>query len=99
MGRLSREGEVAEPVLGFRLDDDYRPYSELEMKLSKQLIPQLHSSVDLYERLPEYYCKVSYSNKLNSKLADELESGMERLEFEEFGIPLKVMFCLMSWVI
>ena len=61
MGRLSREGEVAEPVLSvFHLDDDYRPYSELEMNLSKQLIPQLHSSVDLYERLPEYYHKVNY---------------------------------------
>jgi len=84
MGRLNREGEVAEPVLSvFRLDDEYRPYSELEMNLSKQLIPQLHSSVDLYERLPDYYRKVSESNKLNSKLADELESRMIRLKFED----------------
>ncbi|MGD0406615.1 MAG: CRISPR-associated helicase Cas3' [Candidatus Bathyarchaeia archaeon] len=90
MGRLSREGEVAEPVLTvFDLDDDYRPYSELEMNLSKRLIPQLHSSVDLYERLPEYYRKVSESNKLNSKLADELSSSMKRLEFEDVWAFIK----------
>lgn len=90
MGRLSREGEVAEPVLSiFRLDDDYRPYSELEMNLSKEFIPQLHSSVDLYERLLDYYRKVSDSNKLNSKLVDELESMMMRLDFEGVWIFIK----------
>jgi CRISPR/Cas system-associated endonuclease/helicase Cas3 len=83
MGRLSREGEVSEPVLTiFRLNDDYKPYSNLEVNFSKEFIPMFNSSKDLYDKLPDYYKKVRAANKRNSNLAGDLESLMRKLDFD-----------------
>jgi CRISPR-associated endonuclease/helicase Cas3 len=90
MGRLNREGETSTPVLSvFNIDGDYRPYSELEVAVSKRLIPELHSSTDIYAKLPDYYKEVSSRNKSNSKLANDLESMMKRLEFDDVWAFIK----------
>ncbi len=90
MGRLNREGETSTPVLSvFNLDGDYKPYSELEVAVSRRLIPGLHSSTDIYDKLPDYYKEVSSRNKRNNKLADELESRMKRLEFDDVWAFIK----------
>jgi CRISPR-associated endonuclease/helicase Cas3 len=84
MGRLNREGETSTPILSvFNLDGDYKPYSELEVAVSRRLIPELHSSTDIYAKLQDYYKEVSSRNKSNGKLADELEYRMKRLEFDD----------------
>jgi len=84
MGRLSREGECSDPVLTvFRVDDDYKPYSELEVGESKMLIPELKLSKDLYTALPDYYKKISAENLRNKNLAKELADKMQRLSFDE----------------
>ena len=83
MGRLSREGECSDPVLTvFRVDDDYKPYSELEVGESKALLPELNSSKNLYTALPDYYKKVSAENLRNKNLAKELADKMQRLTFD-----------------
>jgi len=83
MGRLSREGECSDPVLTvFRVDDNYKPYSQLELEEAKILIPKLTSSKDLYAILPAYYAKVSAENVRNKNLVKELDDKMQRLNFE-----------------
>ena len=83
MGRLSREGECSDPVLTvFRVDDNYKPYSQLELEEAKMLIPKLTSSKDLYAILPAYYAKVSAENVRNKNLVKELDDKMQRLNFE-----------------
>ena len=59
------------------------PYSELEVEESKKLIPQLHSSIDLYNALPGYYKKVSSENLRNKNLAKELDDKMKNLNFDD----------------
>jgi CRISPR-associated endonuclease/helicase Cas3 len=85
MGRLNREGEArSEPVLSvFLVDGKHVPYSELEVEESKRLIPQMYSSVDLYNALPDYYKKVSSENLLNKNLTKELDFYMKNLDFDE----------------
>lgn len=85
MGRLNREGTaLAVPTLSvFCSGDEYRPYSELEVKISKQIISEVHSSEELYAKLPEYYRQVNSLNMRNRNLASDLESKMGRLEFDE----------------
>ena len=85
MGRLNRECEHSDPLLTvFRLlDNNHLPYSELEVEESKTLIPQLHSSIDLYKALPNYYKKVSSENLRNKNLAKELDCNMRNLNFDE----------------
>ena len=84
MGRLNREGEQIEPVLTvFRVDDDHLPYSKLEVQESVNLIPRLHSSIDLYNALPGYYKKVSSENLRNKNLGKELDDKMKNLNFDD----------------
>lgn len=90
MGRLNREGKESEPVLSvFLVDDKPIPYSELEVKESKILIPKLHSSIDLYDALPLYYKKVSSENLSNKNLAKILEFEMKNLNFDEVWAFIK----------
>lgn len=96
MGRLNREGKESEPVLSvFLVDDKPVPYSELEVNESKILIPKLHSSIDLYNALPDYYKKVSSENLSNKNLAKILVSEMKNLCFDgvwafikKYALPL-----------
>ena len=82
MGRLNRESEGSNPILTvFQVDNDPMPYSELEVEESKRLIPQLHSSIDLYRALAGYYQKVSSENLRNKNLAKELDDKMKNLNF------------------
>ncbi|MCL2358353.1 CRISPR-associated helicase Cas3' [Candidatus Bathycorpusculum sp.] len=83
MGRLSREGECSDPMLTvFRVDADYKPYSELEVEESKILIPKLNSSIALYAALPDYYKTVSAENLRNKNLSKELDGKMRGLNFD-----------------
>ncbi len=84
MGRLNREGESSESVLSvFLVDGGHMPYSELEVEESKKIVPQFHSSIDLYDALPAYYKKVSSENLRNKNLAKELGFHMKQLNFDE----------------
>ncbi|MCL1977228.1 MAG: CRISPR-associated helicase Cas3' [Candidatus Bathyarchaeota archaeon] len=83
MGRLNREGERSDPLLTvFRVDNNYRPYSELEVGEAKKLLPNLHSSIDLYEKLPVYYKTVSDENQTYKNLVKDLCYKMKQLDFE-----------------
>ena len=99
MGRLNRECERSDPLLTVfqLLDNNHKPYSELEVQESVNLIPQLHSSIDLYNALPSYYKKVSSENLTNKNLAKELDYYMKRLNFddvwkfvEDHALPLEL---------
>ncbi|MCW3996322.1 MAG: CRISPR-associated helicase Cas3' [Candidatus Bathyarchaeota archaeon] len=84
MGRLNREGERSDPVLTvFRVDGDHLPYSKLEVDESAGLIPQIHSSIELYAALQDYYKKVSAENLRNKNLAKELDDKMRNLNFDD----------------
>jgi len=83
MGRLNRERECSNPLLTvFRVDNNYRPYSELEVGEAKKVLPSVHSSIDLYEKLPAYYKTVSDENQTYKNLVEELGYKMTQLDFE-----------------
>jgi CRISPR-associated endonuclease/helicase Cas3 len=83
MGRLNREGERSNPLLTvFRVDNNYRPYSELEVCETKKLLPAFHSSLDVYEQLPVYYKTVSDENQTYKNLVKVLNGKMQELDFE-----------------
>lgn len=83
MGRLNREGERSDPLLTvFRVDGKHQPYSELEVGEAKSLLPNIHSSIDLYDKLPVYYKTVSDENLSNKNLVTQLDDTMKRLDFE-----------------
>ena len=84
MGRLSREGECSNPLLTvFSYDNDYKPYSQLEFEESKAIIPNITSSICLYEALSGYYQKVSDENLRNKNLVKDLEKRMRNLNFDD----------------
>jgi hypothetical protein len=47
------------------------------------LIPQIHSSIELYTVLQAYYKKISTENLKNKNLAKELADRMRNLNFED----------------
>jgi CRISPR-associated endonuclease/helicase Cas3 len=84
MGRLSREGEVTYPVLHiFSLDSDHRPYVELEYKKSLDILQAVQDSRDLYDRLGNYYEEISTRNLTNKRLANELLSLENMMDFDQ----------------
>lgn len=85
MGRLNREAESSDPatMIVFRLDSDWRPYSELEVNESLCILREVQTSHELYERLPEYYGRIDEKNQKNRRLAQELEQKTRSLEFDE----------------
>ena len=85
MGRLNREAESSDPatMIVFRLDSDWRPYSELEFSESLCILREVQTSQELYERLPEYYGRIDEKNQKNRRLAQELEHKTRSLEFDE----------------
>jgi hypothetical protein len=84
MGRLNRESEYDNALLTiFKIDTVAKPYSELEYRESLEILKNVNSSRDLYEKLPEYYKTISEKNQKNRELADELASHMENLRFED----------------
>lgn len=83
MGRLSREGEVSNPVLHvFNYDDDHLPYNELEYRESIKILKKVKNSRDLYKRLPEYYKKISELNAGDRGLERKLNQLLSLLDFK-----------------
>ncbi len=85
MGRLDRESKNKSSALHiFDVNTEkYTPYSSLEFKESQKIIKNISDSVQLYEKLGEYYDTVSTKNKTQSDLETDLESHMSRLDFKE----------------
>lgn len=85
MGRLNREAEasITPTLVVFKLNEDWRPYSELELKESLRVIELVQNSADLYKKLPEYYHRIDEENLKNRLMACNLEHKMENLEFDE----------------
>jgi CRISPR-associated endonuclease/helicase Cas3 len=84
MGRLNRENDYENPLLTiFKIDTVAKPYSELEYRESLEILKNVKSSHDLYEKLPDYYKTISEKNQKNRELADEIASHMENLCFED----------------
>jgi CRISPR/Cas system-associated endonuclease/helicase Cas3 len=83
MGRLSREGECSDPLLTvFKVDDKCLPYSELEVGEAMKRLPNIHSSIDLYNELSDYYKTVSDENQTYKMLVEDLDYKMKHLDFE-----------------
>lgn len=83
MGRLSREGEVSNPVLHvFSCDDDHLPYNELEYRESIKILKKVRNSKDLYDALPRYYKKISELNASNIGLVSMLHRKLSDVDFK-----------------
>jgi CRISPR/Cas system-associated endonuclease/helicase Cas3 len=83
MGRLNREGERNNPLLTvFKVDNNYRPYSELEVGEAEKQLPSIRTSINLYDKLSEYYKTVSDENQTYKKLFEDLDYKMKQLDFE-----------------
>ncbi len=67
MGRLNRKVETRDARLTvFEYDnggDDFRPYSQLEMRESEEILREVKDSIQLYSSLAEYYKSISEKNE------------------------------------
>ena len=83
MGRLNREAENDNAVLVvYEYDTEHRPYSELEMKESEEVLKRIKDSSELYLSLPQYYESVSEKNNLYKKHAKVLDERIAKLDFD-----------------
>jgi CRISPR-associated helicase Cas3/CRISPR-associated endonuclease Cas3-HD len=84
MGRLNREAEndQAELVV-FKYNDEPRPYNQLELNLSEEILKVVRSSIDLYSRLDGYYRSVWERNMIAKTHSEELDYYISILIFDK----------------
>ncbi|MGH9983739.1 MAG: CRISPR-associated helicase/endonuclease Cas3 [Nitrososphaeraceae archaeon] len=84
MGRLNREAEndQAELVV-FDYDDEPRPYTQLELNESENILRVVGNSIDLYSRLDEYYQSVWKKNMVAKTHSQELDYYISTLNFNK----------------
>lgn len=83
MGRLNREGEAKSPMLYiFQRDLDHLPYSELEYQEALKILKKVRNSKELYDKLDEYYERVSAKNMQNVQRMAELDRLINDMDFE-----------------
>jgi CRISPR/Cas system-associated endonuclease/helicase Cas3 len=74
MGRLNREAETDEARLTvFEYDNEFRPYSQLELFESEKILREARDSIQLYSSLSQYYKSVSEKNETYRRYSNELE--------------------------
>lgn len=85
MGRLDRESQNKSSQLHlFDVNTEkYTPYSSLEFKESQKVIKNISNSLQLYEKLGEYYESISTKNQTRQKLETNLNDSMLRLDFKD----------------
>jgi CRISPR-associated endonuclease/helicase Cas3 len=83
MGRLNREAENDDARLViYDYDDEYRPYSQLELRESEMILRTVKNSVELYSKLGQYYASISEKNNLYKNYAEELQEYIMKLDFD-----------------
>jgi Mn-dependent DtxR family transcriptional regulator len=83
MGRLNREAEADEARLAvFEYDNEFRPYSQLELDESEKILKEAKDSTQLYSSLAQYYKSISEKNETYKKYSSELEYYISRLDFD-----------------
>ena len=85
MGRLDRESNNKSSELHlFDVNTvKYTPYSSLEFMKSQEVIQNVSNSVQLYEKLDEYYKSISTENQTQRDLETNLNDSMSRLDFTD----------------
>ena len=84
MGRLNRETETdAAQLIVFEYDNEFRPYSQLELVESEKILREAKDSTQLYSSLSRYYKSVSLKNETYRKYSSELEYHISRLDFDK----------------
>jgi CRISPR-associated endonuclease/helicase Cas3 len=82
MGRLNREAEEDQPKLTvYEYDNEYRPYSELELNESEKILRKVKDSTELYSSLAAYYKSVSVKNKVYEDYSKQLNDLITKLDF------------------
>ena len=84
MGRLNREAETDEArLIVFEYDNEFRPYSQLELSESEKILREAKDSTQLYSSLGQYYKSISEKNETYKKYSSELEYHISRLDFDK----------------
>jgi CRISPR/Cas system-associated endonuclease/helicase Cas3 len=84
MGRLNREGKIKDPTLSiFQIDEDWRPYSELEYAESLPILKQVTTSDELYNKLEQYYATISEKNQSNKEKTERLLRHVSNMDFDK----------------
>ena len=84
MGRLNRESEQDEARLTvFAYDNNYKPYSELELNESEKILREAKDSIQLYSSLAQYYKSISEKNESYKEYSRELEHHISHLDFDK----------------
>ena len=84
LGRLDREAQDTNSI-AFIFDVDspkHAPYSSLEYQESQKIIKEISDSKQLYEKLDEYYKKISTENRIQKQNEDILDEYIKKLDFE-----------------
>lgn len=84
MGRLNREGNNPNALLTiFQIDQNWKPYSQLEYEESIPILQRVTSSIDLYLSLPKYYKKIHEENELNKTHSTDLIDYMRKMDYQK----------------
>ena len=83
MGRLNREAEDDKSkLIVYEYDDEYRPYSKLELNESEEILKTAKDSTELYSSLAQYYKSISEKNNLYKDHSKQLSSLIAELDFD-----------------
>jgi CRISPR/Cas system-associated endonuclease/helicase Cas3 len=83
MGRLNREAEdYQSKLIVYEYDNEYRPYSKLELNESEDILKTAKDSTELYSSLPQYYKSISEKNNLYKDHSKQLDDLIAKLDFD-----------------
>jgi CRISPR/Cas system-associated endonuclease/helicase Cas3 len=83
MGRLNREAEDDKAKLVvYEYDNEYRPYSKLELNESEEILKTAKDSTELYSSLDQYYKSISEKNNLYKDHSKQLGDLIAKLDFD-----------------
>lgn len=67
----------------FEYDNEYKPYSKLELVESEKILKEAKDSTELYSSLTQYYMSISEKNESCKKYSRELEYYISQLDFDK----------------
>ncbi|MDQ6862626.1 MAG: hypothetical protein M3044_02260 [Thermoproteota archaeon] len=83
MGRLNREAENDQSkLIVYEYDNEYRPYSKLELNESEEILKTAKDSTELYSKLDQYYKSISEKNNLYKDHSKQLDDLIAKLDFD-----------------
>jgi hypothetical protein len=69
-------------LIVYEYDNEYRPYSKLELNESEEILKTAKDSTELYSSLDKYYKSISEKNNLYKDHSKQLGDLIGKLDFD-----------------